>query len=369
MPTNYTANKANTQAPSPPPSPGVAPILALPADGDPPNASTFAQAYKVLADFIHWLMKPQARSGEWGENFFEFRSAKNHKMFALDHHGMPAGNAFTQVVDFPANFSMKVSTLIGGEAPYFFGIGSPRHQETEPINSNGGTLPGWFYLILNTVVGDSTYRVKSAAPYDVTADVGPRILPYGNAVRLVAGPVSGNRAAISRISSFAFHENVIGSLEWSLEAISGADGSAMICGLVDRFAGSTAEGLLSVAQGIYFRYDALLSPNWLAVAHGPGGPSDITFEDTGIAAALGSGHRFRVVTVGSAADDTSAQRALFFIDDVLVFNITTTLPAAQAAMPFWGIENVAGVSPGMMSVCGPIDPDRQHRTEGMRPEA
>lgn len=52
MPSNYTGNPAATQSPSSAPAPGVAPIGALPADGDADSGATFAQAFKVCLDFI-----------------------------------------------------------------------------------------------------------------------------------------------------------------------------------------------------------------------------------------------------------------------------------------------------------------------------
>jgi hypothetical protein len=52
MPTNYTGNPTATQPPAAAPAPGVLPILVLPADGDPANAASVAQAYKVLADYV-----------------------------------------------------------------------------------------------------------------------------------------------------------------------------------------------------------------------------------------------------------------------------------------------------------------------------
>lgn len=55
MPTNYTGNPTAVEAPASAPGPGVAPILALPADGEPVNAAAFAQAYKVCADYIAYL--------------------------------------------------------------------------------------------------------------------------------------------------------------------------------------------------------------------------------------------------------------------------------------------------------------------------
>ena len=55
MPLNYTGNPTATQAPSPAPGPGIAPVVALPADGDTDAAATFAQGFKVLADFVTYV--------------------------------------------------------------------------------------------------------------------------------------------------------------------------------------------------------------------------------------------------------------------------------------------------------------------------
>ena len=56
MSSNYTGNPTATQSPGSQPAPGVAPIVTLPADGDPLAASSVAQMAKEAADYIAYLM-------------------------------------------------------------------------------------------------------------------------------------------------------------------------------------------------------------------------------------------------------------------------------------------------------------------------
>jgi hypothetical protein len=54
MPSNYTGNPTAAQPPSPAPSLGGAPILALPVAGEKRNVSSIAQSFKTLADWSAW---------------------------------------------------------------------------------------------------------------------------------------------------------------------------------------------------------------------------------------------------------------------------------------------------------------------------
>ncbi len=57
MPTAYTGSAVATEAPSPPPGPGVAPIVNIPIDGESLNAASVAQGFKTLADFAAYANK------------------------------------------------------------------------------------------------------------------------------------------------------------------------------------------------------------------------------------------------------------------------------------------------------------------------
>jgi len=56
MSIQYTGNAANAQAPASAPGPGIAPIILLPANGDPANGATFVQPFKTLADYVAYLV-------------------------------------------------------------------------------------------------------------------------------------------------------------------------------------------------------------------------------------------------------------------------------------------------------------------------
>ena len=68
MPSNYTGNPIATQSPSPAPSFGSTtggdPVGSLPVNGDPPDASAWAQGFKVALDwsaFFRRQMSPGAQ--------------------------------------------------------------------------------------------------------------------------------------------------------------------------------------------------------------------------------------------------------------------------------------------------------------------
>lgn len=57
MTSPYTGNPTGAQSPASAPGPGVAPIVSTTVDGDPVNAAEFNQGYKVLADYVAYLMQ------------------------------------------------------------------------------------------------------------------------------------------------------------------------------------------------------------------------------------------------------------------------------------------------------------------------
>lgn len=60
MASNYTGNPFAAQAPASVPSPGVAPILSLIQDADGNTSANLYQAWKVLADYVAYLMRSAA---------------------------------------------------------------------------------------------------------------------------------------------------------------------------------------------------------------------------------------------------------------------------------------------------------------------
>src|SRR6187551_1467142 len=97
MSTTRAGDPTATQAPSAPPTPGAVPTQTLPADGDPLTAASVAQAFKVSADFIAWLMSPRAQAAagtgasNWAEAIRLYKNARQQTRFAVDHLGFPGG--------------------------------------------------------------------------------------------------------------------------------------------------------------------------------------------------------------------------------------------------------------------------------------
>jgi hypothetical protein len=95
MPSPYTGSPTATEGSSPAPGPGGLPIVELPVDGDPPNASTFEQALKVPADWLAWLAAPTAISGAFAQEVMAWQNARGQRRFFIDHQGYPASNLVT----------------------------------------------------------------------------------------------------------------------------------------------------------------------------------------------------------------------------------------------------------------------------------
>lgn len=70
MSTNYTGVPTAAESPAAAPAGGTYPIVVLPDDGDPLNAASVEQAYKVLADYMAYTMsRPAAYSMNIADQF------------------------------------------------------------------------------------------------------------------------------------------------------------------------------------------------------------------------------------------------------------------------------------------------------------
>lgn len=130
MPTVYPGNRTATQAPSAPPEPEGVITASLPADGDPPNASTFAQAFKVLADFIAWLLKPSAKASAWTQAIMKWRAAGMWTRFLIDHLGFPGGQIWSR--DFYWNYTPDVGGGAGKSSKSGTTASTGVHMEANP---------------------------------------------------------------------------------------------------------------------------------------------------------------------------------------------------------------------------------------------
>lgn len=129
MPTAYDGLYTNTQAPASAPEPEGTCKVNLPADADPPNASTYIQAYKVLADFIDFFLKgPKAKiattAAEWARSIFKFRAANGHTRSRIDHLGFRMGRVVRWEEDWSRGLDITGSIISGalGTAHDFTGV-------------------------------------------------------------------------------------------------------------------------------------------------------------------------------------------------------------------------------------------------------
>lgn len=288
MPTPYVGLKTNTQAPSAAPKPEGTLTQNLPVDGDPPNASTFAQAYKVCADFIDWLMKPQAQlapniaSAIWGEAIQRFRSAAGHLRYGIDHNGFPAGQLIQWLETWPT---------LADVSP-----GAPG-SDLEV----GEILGGWFVTITKQIGG--TAHAQSLFPTATWS--GSRYMEIQ-----VADEVN-DYTWVHRSPQALFYADNILVMEWSAKIDNNTAESHVRMGF-------DAEGGATFGSGIWFY--TVAGGNW-----------HCAFGNDGVVGgAVASGvtpntswHRYRVEWHGENADEGGKKRCLFFIDGTLVANLDT----------------------------------------------
>ena len=114
MGSNYTGNATATQTPAATPSYGVAPVVVVPIDGDADAAATFAQGYKVLADYVAYLQNAVnklsfrnvaidsvggvATSATSDSPLLVAKDPSGANRFRLDHNGL-ATNSGISVID------------------------------------------------------------------------------------------------------------------------------------------------------------------------------------------------------------------------------------------------------------------------------
>jgi hypothetical protein len=309
--TNYTGNQGSTQAPSGPPAPDANPVVSLPADGDPLNAASIAQGFKVSMDWLAWLTKPRAIASQWAQAIRIFRSAAGHKRFGVDHLGLPMGRVQTW------RENWYWDTILNGG---------------NPVQRSATSEGGWQYAALKTAAGTSA--VGTTVPLTTG--------PGGRTLSIQVSNTAGDYSTASRAETARYQADLSMAMEWDL----------------------TLAGLPNYAIGMGFNLESTFS----AGGHGPiiqfynvGGSGNwrchtddgtaLNDQDSGVAITA-SRTRFRVEYHGATVDDAGTERALFFIDGALVQNMTANMPSAAAApfaTPFFGMLNTGG-SAGHMNV-------------------
>jgi hypothetical protein len=280
MPTTYQANPAGIQAPDTAPEPDKLIEVELPADGDPPNASTWEQVLKGLADHVGWLFQPRAKASAWTQPIMKWLSAGLHKRFMIDHLGYPQG----RFVHIREDFCDAFVGTVAGDAAF-------------------GVLPGWRYQITGAN-GVCNINNPSAGSTRLRSRV----------VLMVAGDTIGNFTKVMRYPGTMFTDDSSMAVEFDVNLV-----DAAATGVTHRFGWMPSA---AAAYGCYLEKNPS-NGNWEAVTADNGVK---TVVDTAVPAVDNTFIRCRIEYHGANADDATTARALYFINGNLVANITTNLP-------------------------------------------
>ncbi len=303
MPTNHTGNATATQAPSPPPTPGAAPIGSLPVDGDPDNAASVAQAFKVCLDFIAWLFSPRAVVASWAEAIMRYRDARLRSRFIVDHFGLPGGEyaAWREMFGLTTDWlrtTVGITTVVGTS-------GMSWDVAQDGLGTIGVNGPG----ILAGINFSDTHPVLTMTIANAGVETSEMIL---------------NNAC----PTACWSTNTLCSLDYNLQQHTVTD-ACWVHGLAGQ-----GQHVNTINDGAFFIRANSVGATWHARVIQGGTATDV---DTGVAGTADATHHYRIVVVGSAIDDSSTSRVLFFIDGTLVANITSNIPAVGAKMyPVWG---------------------------------
>lgn len=302
MSTSYPGNPTATEAPAAQPSPGVLPIGVIPADGEAANVASITQSFKVLLDYVAWLMKPLAKAAQWALPTWQVQTPNGFNRWTLDHAGFQSWGIQS------IRETWNTSELVGGST------------------SNGDftklTVP-WHW----SVVGTQSIQITS--PITATGQS-----PHFKSLWLSVDSFNGASASVGIPQMMATYDtgNTI-SMEWAacMDAI-GANNITWITGLRDGAPPSTT-------RGAYFR-KLSTDTNWQCVCND--GAAE-TVVDSGYTPTANAFDRFKIVWSGSAVDDSAASRVLFYINGSLKANITANLPTFQATAHFIGTQTAASV--------------------------
>lgn len=315
MATNYTGNQGSTQAPSGPPAPDANPIVSLAADGDPLNAASIAQGFKVAMDWLAWLTKPRAIASQWAQAIRIFRSAAGHQRFGVDHLGFPAG----RITHWRENWQLTEGATASGGVPV----------------TAVSVATGWTYKSL-ALAGGSGLAIGGASPGTAAG-----FLPWRR-LQLSTADSAGDYSYAVKGPQGLFGADACFSMEWDF--VSDTLNSREITMGFNNTLSPTGTG--PIAQF----YNLGGSGNWRC--HTNDGTA-LTDTDSGVAITA-SRTRFRVEYHGVNVDDAGVERVLFFIDGVLRATNTTNLPSVPAlpsCTPFFYQGNASGTgSPRTMSI-------------------
>jgi hypothetical protein len=309
MSTNYTGSATATQAPAATPDPDNAPIDVLPADGDPLNAASVAQAFKVLADYIHAIKNPRSKSTSWPQALRRYRNARLQTMFAVDHLGLPSG----RIVQWEEDWSNVLlinkgnsDTVNGAWANRWnFGLSGTGTNAGVAVSNPDPTIwPTSRYatLSVDTSVTDSTVEAQR-----------------GECI------TDANRAVTMQWEENCPDPGDLGDAE-----------IAMGISLDDQNYDDAGAWSALTSPGVAF-VKRTGDTNWQCYTKAVGGSA--AYATTGVAANTTARRRFRIEILGANVADDSTARVNFFVDDT---HVPVTLAVGNGvARPFFRLSRTA----------------------------
>lgn len=289
---NYTGDPTATEAPSPPPTPGIAPILAMPVDGAPVNAATFAQAYKVLADFVAWLFSPRALLAAWATAIMIYLNARLQRRFVIDHMGFPGGN----IVTWEEAWDKTAAGIFGANLSWISTTGSGTIAKVQSV----------------AVIG-------SSAQIGISPNMGVAGVPAQSFIQRTDGTVQP-------------HVNMAVAAQWSVQlANAGTNHVFAVHGLVPH--ASSFPDVGSIPWGCRFRKNSA-DVNWFCEVDG------VAPVDSTVPPVASTFQRFRIEIVGTGTSDDSTARVIFYINDAIVANVAhvVTPTNTDRLVPFFGAK-------------------------------
>ncbi len=319
MPTNYTGVSTDAQAPGGAPEPEGAPLIALPADADPPNASTYIQPYKALADWIAFALRPQAKIADWAKAITRWRSSAGKQRFGIDHMGFPMGQLNQWHGEIAAPQTTSPAGGILTTAPYAGGL--------------------WTFGSLQAATGSGGVTVRS-----------PNLSsPFCPTVRVAVGNTTGDWSYAARLPPAEFCTALALAMEWDAKLVTLDYGNSCAMGFnaPPVFAANTDD---LKAQF----YGHMNTGNWLCqVCDGVGGMTSV---DSTVPLTDANTVRFRIEYHGSDVDEASTNRVVFLINGAVVANIPIDLgvnfPLSHAT-PLFAMRNAGATVGGAIDVSSP----------------
>lgn len=316
MSTNYNGDPTATQAPALSPVQGAVPELVLPADGDPDNAASVAQAFKVLADYIAMLQDPYANPASVIQ-FITGLRARNGRLltrWVIDNIGLLDGKTKRWRDDFE-----DVALAAGKSA----------------VN-NGAFSGRWLYSISGDAAGGNITSFGAAADDPASGSPDSDLRSSGIFITSRNSGSAATYESIETVGQTVADANTSVAMQWDMKILQQSTGvqedfAGIITGSMQGITGTT---ISNAPFGFGFiASQALGNPtHWYVYSRqtGAGGP---TLVDTGVVAT--GRQRMRIQWEGANNDPTSTHRVSFFINGgtVAASPISADLTGAGGASP------------------------------------